>query len=131
MIVKFATLDGNVMSEHGRTFSMSREERGTPITLGNGDLKRYVKSIKKVFSFKWTWLPNDSTQTVDGRMGQQRLSELVTLPASIHQLDLYNHISDTTESYFVKIESYKETLLRRDYTLKLFFYDIELELKEI
>lgn len=122
------TLDGIRLTDQGRTpLEVSRDERSIEVELANGDLKKYVKGVKKTFSMTWAWLPDSDDDTIDGHAARHTIASNFASSGNSHELMLEAE-DGFVEMYIVYISSYSETLKRR--TPNGAFWDVSLELKE-
>lgn len=123
------TLDNNILTDQGRApLQVERDERSVSHELASGKIVKYVKAVKHKFTVSWTWLPSDGVQTLDGGLGR---NDLVVFGESgdTHVL----HVEDTSlggQDFTVFVDSYRETLTRRDPGSGLFFWEVEMELIE-
>ena len=124
---KLVTLGGTELSEHGRKFNHERDERSEVVILADGSQKRYIKDIKNIFNITWSWLPDNDAQTVDARAGRETLKAFI-VTGNNYTLDVYDVANLSTISYDVFVESYTETLIRRQ--LGQLFWEVSLNLVE-
>lgn len=121
-------LNGTTLTDQGRIFDEESELKKVDVELANGGVRRYGKAVKKKFKISWTWLPSQDAQTWDGKAGRDTIKALVTnssMTFTVLKRD------GSTDSYTVLVDSYSETLLRRDIAgFTNFFWDISLELIE-
>lgn len=127
--INLLSLDGIELSDHGRTFTQDRVDRITQIELANGNRKQYVKGIKRKFNIEWTWLPSADAQTSDTKAGRDTLRGLL-LDGNTHTLIVRDMASGSTNTYTVFVDSYNETIKRRDNPNNLHYYDISVEFSQ-
>ncbi len=123
------TLNSYKLTDDGRVFQRSRDERASSIDLSNGKIKKYVKAEKNTFDISWMWLPGLDLNS-DGGIGR---NTLFTLQSSIFQDFVFtvNDLDLGLQTYDVFITSYSEDLLRRDFILNTAFYDVKLQLRQV
>lgn len=122
-------LNGFEITEHGRKFDGGTAISVNDIELMNGNKKRYIRNNKNIYNFNFSYLPSLQTHTIDGRRGRDYLYSIATAPASV---SLSIQLSPekpfyTTTAY---VESYSETLIRRDLTTQCSYYDVTISFKE-
>lgn len=127
---KLLTLNSIELSDHGRTYSENRDERSVEVELANGTIKKYLKSVKHTWDIKWTWLPGQDANTVDGRAGRDTLWGQVQNANALSFSVIDNTDGVTAKSYTVFVVSYDEELIKRDFVGGMFFYNVNLQLKE-
>jgi len=129
-IISFLSLNGQELTEIGRTVSDSIVFNASEVELDEGMRKRYVKDTKRKFSFKWEYLPSLQAHTLDNRKSRDYIKNLalttrVKIPMSI-KLDALK----AAESIYVYIEDYSEELTRRDVTNGCDYYSVSLSVEE-
>lgn len=122
------------LTDQGRTFSMSRDERSVPVSLASGLTKKYFMAVKYSFSLSWTFLPSSPQQTFDGKYARDKIKELAdftadTLTLTLQRTSAGSPVGNVT-SYNVWVENYSEDIVRRDYVTNTIWYEIKLDLKE-
>jgi hypothetical protein len=127
----FLILDDKPLTNHNRELDVSI----TPSFIENRNWnKRASESGRKTFSLSWKFLPNFMTQTVDTRHGRDYIASISEDP-SVHVLKVINQDQNgltpyTETSYNVFVRSYSETLLRRDLSNGVYYFDCNLTLEE-
>lgn len=124
-------LDSIPLTDQGRSpISISREEKFSENELANASKRRYFRGVKHTWSWSWTFLPDEDEQTIDGHAARASIRELIGDRGSDHVLKFY----DTTWSYSeydVFLESYEETLIRRDSASNTFFWEVSIGFTEV
>lgn len=128
-IVKLLSLDGTEITEHNRKFSDNEVISASDVELDSGINKRYIRKNKKTFSLNFTFLPNLSAYTVDGRAGRDFLKSLAQKRGTISLVTKLSPESPE-ESFTVYATSYSETLIRRDVEIKCSYYDLSISFEE-
>lgn len=128
-LVHLIVMDGEEITEHGRSTSISTIQSGSDVELNRGITKRYVKKNKKSFNISFKYLPNSHEKTVDGRKGRDYLVSLVNKRNSI-LLKIKLDPSEGYREYECYINSYNETLIRRDIPSQCAYYDVSMEIEE-
>jgi hypothetical protein len=122
------------LTDQGRTFSMSRDERSVPVQLASGLIKKYFMAVKYSFSLEWSYLPGDSSQTYDKKYARNMIEELSRYTADTLTLTLQRTSggvpTGAQTSYTVWVENYSEDIIRRDYASNSIWYNVKLDLKE-
>lgn len=123
------SLDGVELSDHGRKFDESLDNRMVENELASGAKRRYPKAQKRKFSFTWTYVPSASASTTDGKGGRDAIRGKAYLGTSM--VLVIRNSAGGSENYTVFVESYSEKLIRRNFVENEFFWDIDLELVEV
>ena len=128
-ITHLVKLNGFEITEHNRKFDGGTTISANDVELINGDKKRYIRNNKNIYNFNFTYLPSLQAHTVDGRRGRDYLYSIAMAPASTSLSIKLNPEEDfyTTTAY---VESYSETLIRRDLTTQCSYYDVTISFKE-
>lgn len=122
------SLNAVELTDQGRTFSQSKDERSTSVQLANGLIKKYFTAVKYSFSLSWTMLPNTAAQTYDKKGARNEIKTLAETQ-SVLTLIVRSPIGSST-TYDVWVENYSEDIIRRDYVSNTIFYEVKLDLKE-
>ena len=129
-VISFLSLNGQELTEQGRTISDSIVLNASDVELDEGMRKRYVKDSKRKFSFKWEWLPSLDAHTIDNRKARDYIKDLaLTTRVKIPMLIKLDPLK-TAESIYVYIEDYSEDLVRRDITTGCDYYSVSLSVEE-
>lgn len=129
-ITSFLSLNGQELTEQGRTISDSIVLNASDIELDEGMRKRYVKDSKRKFSFRWEYLPSLQAHTIDNRKSRDYIKDLaLTTRVKIPMLIKLDPLK-AAESIYVFIEEYSEDLIRRDITTGCDYYSVSLSVEE-
>lgn len=127
-IHKLLSINSTEITEHNRKISVAEQIAGNDIDLASGHRRRYYSRNKKQFLLNWSYLPSQQSKTVDGRVGRDFLYSLANGSAVATVLiELSPGEYETFDCY---IESYSESLLRREYETQCSYYDVSLNLVE-
>lgn len=122
-------LNGTEITEHGRVFSSSININSSDVQLNNGASRRYIKSAKNIYNLSFTYLPNTTDHTADGRVGRDYLLSLMNLRSKI-SLSIKLDPNEPFYNTYVYAESYTENLMRRDMRNGCSYYDIQISFRE-
>jgi hypothetical protein len=128
-ITHLVVLNNEEITEHGRVFQASVVTASSDIELANGNKRRFIKNAKNTYTLSYTWIPNIPEHTVDGRKARDFLYSVATTSAAIP----FSVKTDPAEPFYntyVYVESYNETLVRRDIASKCSYYNLDISLKE-
>jgi hypothetical protein len=128
-ITHLVVLNGQEITEHNRLFDGGSLVNGQIIELNNGNRKRYIKKNKNVYNMSFSYLPDLETKTIDGRKARNYLLGLTKTPASVSlsiKLDPNEPFYNTT----VYVDSYSESLIRRDIPNQCAYYNVQISLRE-
>lgn len=131
-------LDGKPLTNHNRELNIQESPVFVQNSNWNNRKSRYYKiadrSGRKTFSLSWSFLPNFMEKTVDSRHARDYIS-IVSEDPDVHILKVINQdqngLTPYTEStYNVFVRSYSETLIRRDLSDGVYYFDCSLTLEE-
>jgi hypothetical protein len=124
------TLNGQALTDHGRTFNDHMDKREVANELANGTIKKYIKggAYKDIFSVEWDWIPSLAANTFDIYAARDAIRTIAYLGTTM-TLVVANSIGGT-ETYTVWVEDYTEDLLKRDFVGGDFHWNLKLELRE-
>jgi hypothetical protein len=129
-IISFLSLNGTEVTEQGRTISDSVNVGASEVELDAGITKRYIKTNKRTFSFKWEWLPTIKEDTIDNREARNWLKNLALTTRGKVLMDIQLNPVDASESFYVHITEYSEDLVRRDVQRACDYYSVSLSVEE-
>lgn len=138
LIRSLLLIDGKPISEHNRTFDESLSYKFIENKNWNNKKLRYYKNSsqagKKTFNINWKFLPNFRDNTVDYRYARDYLKMIANDP-DVHILKIINQDETganayTETSYNVFVSSYSETLIRRDLSNGVYYFDCSITLQE-
>jgi hypothetical protein len=137
-IKTFLLIDNKPITNHNRKLDVSLSASYIENINWNNKKNRYYKSGsrsgRKTFSLSWNFLPNFMEKTVDTRHGRDYILSISEDP-DVHILKIINQdengLTPYTEStYNVFVRSYSETLIRRDISDGVYYFDCNLTLEE-
>lgn len=128
-LIHLISINDIEITEHNRTLQTSIELSSSSVELSNGTTKKYSKKSKNIFSISFTYLPNTSDATVDGREGRDFL-KTISQTRGVVNLKIKLDPSDSVKSYTCFVNSYSESLIRRDIPNSRSFYNVTIELGE-
>lgn len=122
-------INGTEITEHNRKTSSTVNQSGSDVELARGIVKRYIQKNKAGFSLSFSFLPNSTDQTIDGRAGRDFLKTIsqtrgtVTLSIKLNPLEEY-------KTYTCFVTNYSESLIRRDIENKYSYWDVSIDFEE-
>ena len=134
----FLLIDNKPITNHNRQLDVSLSPSYIENRNWNNTKSRYYKTVsssgRKTFSLSWNFLPNFMEKTVDTRHGRDYIASVSEDP-DVHVLKIINQDEDgitpyTEVSYNVFVRSYSETLIRRDLSDGVYYFDCSLTLEE-
>jgi len=129
----YMMVNGDPLTDHGRQASLTLEQKNVKsirTSRGRGN-HWYPRNLAKAkVSVNWKLLPDDSSDTFDGRQGRIYLKSLVD---STNAIRLYVKKNDGTgyTQYNVFVSSYRESLVMRRNFAGGVLYDISMEFTEL
>jgi len=126
---RLLVIDGQEITSHNRTFSISEMQSSVDVELITGSKRRFVKDSKKTFSLSFSYLPDKDAVTVDTRSGRNTLLNFVN-KRDLCTLEVEMEPGAGLSSYEVYVESYNEKAVRRDFNSQCTYYDIQMSFVE-
>jgi hypothetical protein len=123
------TINGTAVTEHGRKISLTEEISANDIELASGLRRRFYSTNKKQFSVTWSYLPDLQSKTLDAKPGRNFLLALANTSA-VALVSIALEPGQTPVEYSCYLDSYSESLLRKDLSTKCSYYDVSLTLTE-
>jgi len=128
-IVNLITINGEPVTEHNRAFSSSEIMTVNDIDLASGLRRRFYKDNKKQFQFNWKYLPNKQSKTIDNCKSQEYLFNISNIRGTVTML-IQTLPNGSYDQFTCYVDSYSETLIRRDFSSQCSYYDVSLTLVE-
>jgi hypothetical protein len=139
VIRTFMILDGKAITNHNRTFESGLEPIFTQNANWNNRKTRYYRSTsragRRTFNLSWSWLPNSLEYTADQKEARDYIKTIASDPShhilKIVNLDESGVTPPTETSYNVLVKDYNESLIRRDLSNDVYFWDCSITLEEV
>jgi hypothetical protein len=139
VIRTFMLIDGKAITNHNRIFESGLEPIFTQNKNWNNRKTRYYKSTsragRRTFSLSWSWLPNSLEYTADQKEARDYIKTIASDPShhilKIVNLDESGATPPTETSYNVLVKDYNESLIRRDLSNDVYFWDCSITLEEV
>lgn len=128
-ITHLVVINGQEITEHGRTFNSSYKFNSFDLDLANGNKRRFIKKNKNVYTLSFKYLPTKQEKTIDGRKSRDFLYTLARTPSSA-SLSIKLDPSEAFYNTTVYVDSYSEALIRRDLPNQCAYYDVNITLVE-
>jgi hypothetical protein len=129
-ILSFLSLNNQEITEQGRTMTDNVTVNASSVELDNGVTRRYLKTNKRSFTFKWTWLPSLESHTIDNRKSRDYLKNLAFTTKNKILMKIKLDHNDENELIYVYINDYSEDLIRRDPTTGCDYFTVTLTVEE-
>lgn len=132
-------IDDKPITNHNRKLGVSVDPIFVENVNWNNRKSRYYKSsarpARKTFNLSWSYVPNSQSHTVDGKRGRDYIREIAGKPQhhvlKIINMDENGNTPYTETSYNVLVKDYNETLVRRDLSEDIYFWDCSISLEEV
>ena len=139
VIRTFMLIDGKAIANDNRIFESGLEPIFTQNTNWNNRKTRYYKSTsragRRTFNLSWSWLPNSLEYTADQKEARDYIKTIAADPShhilKIVNLDESGATPPTETSYNVLVKDYNESLIRRDLSNDVYFWDCSITLEEV
>jgi hypothetical protein len=139
VIRTFMLIDGKAITNHNRIFESGLEPIFTQnINWNNRKTRRYKSTSRagrRTFNLSWSWLPNSLEYTADQKEARDYIKTIAADPShhvlKIVNLDESGATPPTETSYNVLVKDYNESLIRRDLSNDVYFWDCSITLEEV
>jgi hypothetical protein len=139
VIRTFMLIDGKAITNHNRIFESGLEPIFTQnVNWNNRKTRRYKSTSRagrRTFSLSWSWLPNSLEYTADQKEARDYIKTIAADPShhilKIVNLDESGATPPTETSYNVLVKDYNESLIRRDLSNDVYFWDCSITLEEV
>jgi len=128
-ITHLLVINGQQVTEHGRTFNSSNKFNSVDLDLANGNKRRFIKNNKNLYNLSFKYLPDKQEKTIDGRKGRDFFYDLARTPSSV-SLSIKLDPAKPFYNTIVHVDSYSEVLIRRDIPGQCAYYDVTMSLSE-
>lgn len=128
--VKYLSLDGEELTVGGAKFSSSEEINANQSETASGRLKRFYSKNKKAISVSYTYIPSLNTHTFDSRQARDYIYSLATKSFPKILVNYKDNPDSSDIQFYGYIESYSETILRRDPINQCIYYDLSFTVVE-
>ena len=139
VIRTFMLIDGKAITNHNRIFESGLEPIFTQnVNWNNRKTRRYKSTSRagrRTFSLSWSWLPNSLEYTADQKEARDYIKTIASDPShhvlKIVNLDESGATPYSETSYNVLVKDYNESLIRRDLSNDVYFWDCSITLEEV
>lgn len=128
-LVKYLSLNGSELTVGSAKHSGSEQLNVSDIETAGGRIKRYHKKNKRSLSVSYEYIPSNSNKTVDGRKGRDFIYNLAVNAPQV-TISYKDEPTGSAVSYTGFIDSYSESIIRRDPVGRCVYYQINFELVE-
>lgn len=133
-------LDNKPLTNQTRNFAINATPKFIENENWQGNISRYykntaaLKGAKRTFNLDWSFIPNESSFTVDLRESRNFLKQIAQ-DSDVHSLTIINQDVNgvtpyTEDDIDVFITSYSETLIRRDLSSESYYFSCNMVLEE-
>ena len=133
-------IDNKALTNQSRTFAINATPKFIENENWQGNISRYYKNTaaskgaKRTFNLDWSFIPNESSFTVDLRESRNFLKQIAK-DSDVHTLTIINQDVNgvtpyTEDDIDVFISSYSETLIRRDLSSESYYFSCNMVLEE-
>ena len=133
-------LDNKPLTNQTRNFAINATPKFIENENWQGNISRYYKNTaaskgaKRTFNLDWSFIPNESSFTVDSRESRNFLKQIAQ-DSDVHSLTIINQDVNgvtpyTEDDIDVFITSYSETLIRRDLSSESYYFSCNMVLEE-
>jgi hypothetical protein len=128
-LLKYLSLNNTEITVGSGRISSSEVLNVNDIETASGRIRRYNRQNKRSVSVSYEYIPSNSDKTVDGREGRDFLFNLATNAPRV----LVSYKDDPTgasNEYYGFINSYSESIVRRDIPAQCTYYQVSFEIEE-
>lgn len=128
-LLVFLSINSTEISNHNRKHSLNEDMSINDMETIGGRIRRFYRSNKKSINLSFTYLPNTTDKTVDGRAGRDFLYNL-SLNNPYISVSYQDKPGGPTNTFNGFIDDYSERLVRRDLQNQCSYYDLSLIIQE-
>jgi len=128
-LVKYLSLNGTELTVGSATHTATEQINANDIETVSGRIKRYHRKNKRSLSVNYSYLAHSSTKTVDGRQGRDFIYNLAVNSPQV-TVAYKDEPTGLTVSYTGFIDSYQESIIRRDPATQCIYYTASFEIVE-
>lgn len=128
-ITNLLSINNTELTAHNRKVSITEQISANDVDLASGHRRRFYTKNKKQFSLTWSYLPNLVNKTVDNRAARNFLFEIANTSNYV-SVSVQLEPSGSFQQYNCYVDSYSESLIRRDLSTGCVYYDVSMTLTE-
>jgi len=128
-LVKYISLNGTEISVGAVDYDITESLNTSEIETSAGRIKRYARDNKRSISVRYAYLPSSSAKTVDGRAGRDFIYNLAANNPAVTVNYKDDPLGDAIE-FSGFIDTYSETIVRRDIATQCIYYQVSFEVVE-
>ena len=129
----YMMINNDPLTDHGRQTSLTLQQKGVRsvrTSRGQGNHWYPRNLAKATIAVAWKLIPDDASDTFDGRQGRIYLKSLVD-STDVVRLYIKKNDGNGYTQYNVYVNSYQESLVMRRNSAGGVLYDISMEFKEL
>jgi len=128
-LVKYLSINNTEITVGGSNISLDSNFNVSDIETAAGRIKRFYKKNKKTLKVSYEYLASSSSFTVDGREGRDFIYGLAA--SSPYVLVSYKDIPNgVSEEFYGFIDSYSDSIIRRDMSTQCIYYNLSFDIME-
>lgn len=128
-IANLLSINNTELTAHNRKVSITEQISANDIDLASGHRRRFYTKNKKQFNLTWSYLPNLANKTVDSRAARDFLFSVANTSNYV-SISIQLEPGGGFEQYNCYVDSYSESLIRRDLPAGCVYYDVSMALTE-
>ncbi len=128
-IANLLSINNTELTAHNRKVAITEQISANDIDLASGHRRRFYTKNKKQFSLTWSYLPNLVNKTVDNRAARDFLFGIANTSNYV-SVSVQLEPSGSFQQYNCYVDSYSESLIRRDLSTGCVYYDVSMTLTE-
>ncbi len=128
-IANLLSINNTELTAHNRKVAITEQISANDIDLASGHRRRFYTKNKKQFSLTWSYLPNLVNKTVDNRAARDFLFGIANTSNHV-SVSVQLEPSGSFQQYNCYVDSYSESLIRRDLSTGCIYYDVSMTLTE-
>jgi len=128
--VKFLSLDGEELTVGGARFSSSETINASNVETASGRQKRFFSRNKKSLQVQYNYIPSGDSHAFDSRKARDYIYSLATKSPPKILVNYRDDPNGVDVEFYGFIDSYSETILRRDPVAQCIYYDLSFNIEE-
>ncbi|MGA1762718.1 MAG: hypothetical protein ACO397_05945 [Gammaproteobacteria bacterium] len=128
-LIKYLSLNNSELTVGGSSIDVSESLNISDVETSAGRIKRFYKKNNKSLSISYSYIPSSSDKTVDGRQGRDFIYNLAS-SAPYVLVSYKDNPNGEVQEFYGYIDSYSDTVVRRDMQSQCIYYDLTFDIME-
>jgi hypothetical protein len=128
-LIKYMSLNNTQITVGGSVISATENLNVSDIETAAGRKKRFYKKNKKSINVSYSYIASSSDKTVDGREGRDFIHNLAVSAPYVF-VSYRDDPNGVDEQFYGFIDSYSDSVIRRDIQNQCIYYEMTFDIME-